>query len=453
MLAKSCLLAYKDYCHERLLSACAVLSLAAVLTPLLVLYGVKYGIITTMTDRLQNNPHNLEIIPVSSGNYTPTWIQEMAQNPHVGFILPKTRSIAATMDIRLWGESNMLKRITASLEPTGPGDTLLEPYIPALEDSSVVEKKKQQKDVAENTSKEKDRAETATENPSKAVFTQKPDDAFSITLSAEAARKLGATTHSLLQGQVERLHKGKVERATVRLWVRAVLPLAIQQKDVAFVPLALLEATEDFRDGRQPLEDARLSKEQGWTGDPVPSTERIYPAFRLYAKNLDAVTALRSYFAEKSIDVYTKAEEIATVKALNTSLNLIFALIGSTAALGFLASTASHALAAVRRKERYLGILRLVGYDGMDIMIFPLFQSFLTAVLGSALAATLYGLAAYFIDYLFAQSRQDAEEICSLPPEHFALGFCIVLALSLMATFIPATKAAKIIPSEVIRDI
>lgn len=40
---RACLLAFKDYAHESLLSACAVLGLAAVLTPLLVLYGVKFA--------------------------------------------------------------------------------------------------------------------------------------------------------------------------------------------------------------------------------------------------------------------------------------------------------------------------------------------------------------------------------------------------------------------------
>ncbi len=450
MLIKSCLLACKDYGHEKLLSACAILSLAAVLTPLLVLYGVKYGIITTMTDRLQNNPHNLEIIPVSSGNYTKSWIDTLAKNPHVGFVLPKTRSIASTMSVGLLGESNILKRVTVSLEPTATGDTLLMPHIPATEKTSVPEYKQSvqpaEKSVEQKASNLPKNAQTC------------PMQCFSITLSAEAARKLGASPQSVLQGHVERLYKGKVERASVFLWVQAVLPLSVQQKDVAFVPLILLEATEDFRDGRKVQDDARLDEAKGWTGEVLSKEqqgqERVYPAFRLYAKDLDAVTALREFFTQNSIDVYTKAEEIATVRALNASLNLIFGLIGSTAALGFLASTASHALAAVRRKERYLGILRLVGYNGFDIMIFPLFQSLLTAILGSALAAALYTMAAVLIDYLFAQSLQgSAEQICSLPPDHFALGFGIVVLLSLMATFIPAIKASKIIPSEVIRDI
>ncbi len=418
MIMKSCLLALKDYGHETLLSVCAVLSLAAVLTPLLILYGVKYGIITTMTDRLENNPHNLEIIPVSSGHYTQSLFDTLKANEHVGFIVPKTRSISATMSLSLQGETSIFKRTTVSLEPTAPGDTLLAPYVQESVEQVV------------------------------------PPHAFGVTLSARAAQRIQAKPQMFLDGYVERTYKGRVEKARVTLWVEAVLPLEVQQREVAYIPLSLLEATENYRDGRRPQEDARLSPEQGFTGEIPPQTERIYPSFRLYAKNLDGVTWLRAYFRELAVDVYTKAEEIATVRSLNASLNLIFGLIGVTAALGFLASTASHALAAVRRKERYLGILCLVGYDKFAIMAFPLFQSLCTAVLGSACAATLYGLAAYLIDYLFQSSRQNVlEEICTMPLTHMLLGFGIVVLLSMLATLLPAVKAAKIVPSKVIRDI
>ncbi len=416
MITKSCMLAFKDYCHERLLSVCAILSLAAVLTPLLILYGVKYGIITTMTDRLQNNPHNLEIIPVSSGHYTQDFIESLKQKSSVGFVMPKTRSIAATMALALQGETSTFKRVVVSLEPTDVGDTLLAAHV------------------------------QPSANPSKT--------AFGVTLSAEAARRINAKSGMLLDGYVERTYDGKVQKAKVALFVAAVLPLAVQQREVAFVPLQLLEATENYRDGRKPQEDARLPEAQGWTGEPAPSEARVYPSFRLYAADLEGVTELREYFISEGIDVYTKAEEIATVQALNASLNLIFGLIGTTAALGFVASTSSHALASVRRKERYLGILRLVGYDTAAIMAFPLFQSLLTAVLGCVTATFLYTCTAYFIDYLFHGSLQNAvEEICSIPLTHLTFGFSLVVILSLVATLFSATKAAKIVPSEVIRDI
>ena len=111
-------LAAADYIHERLLSLCAVLALAAVLTPLLILYGVKFGVVQTLTDRLQHNPRTLEISPVGSGHYTPEYLEQLRQHPSVAFVLPRTRSLAATVDLVT---ADGKQRLTASLEPTASG--------------------------------------------------------------------------------------------------------------------------------------------------------------------------------------------------------------------------------------------------------------------------------------------------------------------------------------------
>ncbi|MDR0338917.1 MAG: ABC transporter permease, partial [Desulfovibrio sp.] len=66
-------LALSDYRHEALLSFCSICILAAVLAPLLVLLGVHHGIISSMTQRLVNDPRTLEITPVGSGKYGPDW--------------------------------------------------------------------------------------------------------------------------------------------------------------------------------------------------------------------------------------------------------------------------------------------------------------------------------------------------------------------------------------------
>jgi hypothetical protein len=93
-------LSLKDYFHERLLSACAVLGLAAVLAPLLLLFGVKSGIINTMADRLIEDPRNREVTPVGSGRYGEDWFSVAAKRPGVAFVIPLTRSIAASMILR-----------------------------------------------------------------------------------------------------------------------------------------------------------------------------------------------------------------------------------------------------------------------------------------------------------------------------------------------------------------
>lgn len=126
-----CRLACRDYLREALLSACAVLGLAAVLTPLLVLYGVKFGVVQTLTDRLQHDPRNLEVSPVSSGRFTLQDVEKFAARPDVAFALPRTRAIAATMDLRN-GKEGARKTVTASLEPSAAGDPLLARYgVPA----------------------------------------------------------------------------------------------------------------------------------------------------------------------------------------------------------------------------------------------------------------------------------------------------------------------------------
>jgi putative ABC transport system permease protein len=80
-------LALHDYFYERLLSACAVMGMAAVLAPLLVLFGVKNGIINTMSDRLIQDPRNREISAVGSGRYETDWFAAMEERSDVAFVI------------------------------------------------------------------------------------------------------------------------------------------------------------------------------------------------------------------------------------------------------------------------------------------------------------------------------------------------------------------------------
>ena len=117
-----------------------------------------------------------------------------------------------------------------------------------------------------------------------------------------------------------------------------------------------------------------------------------------------AVSSLHQGFARQKLDVYTHAEEIEQVSTLARALNLIFGLICAAAAAGFLASTASSALAGVKRKERILGLLRLTGFATGALMLFPLMQALLTALLGTTLAAGIYAVAAAVIDMVIGMS-------------------------------------------------
>lgn len=396
-------LSLKDYFHERLLSACAVLGLAAVLAPLLLLFGVKSGIINTMADRLIEDPRNREVTPVGSGRYGEDWFSVAAKRPGVAFIIPQTRSIAASM-VLYNGEGKKPHSVVVDLIPTGEGDPLLEKW------------------------------------------GRIPKNKTSVVLSNTAARKLNMAAGQEVIGRVGRSVAGIKEQVTIRLKVAAVLPIEAFPREAAFVRLGLLEATEDYRDGRG-------SEAFGWPGQARPPGPREYPSFRLYARSIYDVATLRDMFFEQGLEVYAKVEEIEVVQSLDRSFTLIFRLIAIVAVFGYFASMASNVLASVNRKSRHLGVTRLIGFSTGSIVWFPIVQSLATSILGTVTAICFYLVVEVLINRLFSQYLSAGEYVCRLSLGHLTVALGFTVAMSIMASAYAAFRVAKIEPSEVIRDI
>ena len=123
-LFKTLRLASRDYTHEWQMSGCFVLALAAVLGPMLVLFGLKFGIVGGMLNQLIENPENREIRPVGSGRFDQAWFDQMRQRKDVAFLVPMTRSIAAT--IELTSETSS-RNVRVELIPSAEGDPVLPP--------------------------------------------------------------------------------------------------------------------------------------------------------------------------------------------------------------------------------------------------------------------------------------------------------------------------------------
>jgi putative ABC transport system permease protein len=396
-------LALRDYFHERLLSACAVMGLAAVLAPLLVLFGVKSGIIDTLSDRLIQDPRNREISPVGSGRYGADWFSAMHDRADVAFVIPQTRSIAATMILYNQNSANP-RTLVVSLIPTAEGDPLLAQY-----------------------------------GRISATNTQ-------VVLSEPAARKLNVKAGHAVMGQVGRAVAGVKEQVAVDLQIAAVLPLGAFAREAAFVRLELLEATEDYRDGRG-------SKTFGWPGSVRPERPRVYPSFRLYARSIYDVGKLRDMLMDQGLEVYTKAQEIETVKSLDRAFNLIFSLIAVVAVLGYFASMVSNVLANVNRKSRYLGISSLIGFSTGGIIWYPIIQSMATSLLGMVMAVCLYKIAQAMINGLFSEYLAVGEYVCRLSLVNMLIGLVLTLVLAILASAYGAFRVSRIEPSEVIREV
>ncbi|WP_289329153.1 FtsX-like permease family protein [Pseudomonas sp. 'CRE Jenny 4'] len=386
-------LAWQDYRNDGWLSACSVLALVAVIAPLLVLFGLKFGLVSSLTERLETDPASREIIPLGGGRFSAAFIAQLGERSEVAFAVPRTRQIAATAQVGT---------LTLEMLPTAAGDPLL-------------------------------------------AGLPMPHGLDQIVLSHTAAEKLAARPGDWLDTSFARQVAGRVEAQRTRLQVLAVLPLEAFVREGLFADLALLEAAEDYRDGR-------AVPALGWAGEAASvSEQRIYPAFRLYARSLSDVEPLRVYFAGQNLLVSTQAHTIAQVQSLSRNLSIVFWIIAGLALAGAFAAIFAGTLAAVARKHRELSVLRLLGFSTAALLLFVLLQALYSAGFAAVLSVGLYGLAEAALNKLFVQVP--GEYASHLLARHYGLALVAVLGVSAVAAACGGWRVARIQASEGIRDV
>lgn len=390
--------AWQDYCRDWLLSLCAVCALAAAITPLLAVWGVRNGIISTLTERLLENPRNLEVTSVGTGRYQQEFFDELRSRADVAFITPETRSIAAKMLLEASSGS-----VQADLIPTGDADPLLLKWgqVPAFIDEVV--------------------------------------------LTSQAAERIGARSGDIIRGRLSRL-AGVEERVALPLKVIAVLPEYAYPRAAAYVRLELLDAVEDFRNGFAVprFQWPGWEKAQGVTG---------YAGFRIVAGSPAGVSRIQSELRERGIEVYTRAEEIELVTSLDRAFTLVFGVLFSVVGAGAFASAASNALGQIARKRRSLAVLRLLGFSSRHLLVFSLAQSAITGFFAALGAGGLYLIVQTVINRYFSGSLNNYEAVCRLDPIHYLVALGLTVALMMAAAACSAKSLQGIEPSEALRDV
>jgi len=394
-------LSFRDYSHEWRMSGCFILALASVLAPMMILFGLKFGIVTTMIHELIENPANREIKPIGSGRYDDAWIEGMRQRDEVEFIIPRTRALAATIQLR----STSAKRIVSTeLLATAPGDPLL---------------------VGAN---------------------RHPQNYFQVILSQAAAKKLNVKPGDEIDASLARQFQGKRERVHLPLEVIDVAAAGVISRNVAFVELELLLASEQFKDGR-------AVEALGWLGNTGSLDGRTYPSFRLYARSIYDVEELVSELEKEGTRVKANVAEISTVQSIDQNLSVIFWIIACVGAVGFAFSLGASLWANVDRKRKELSVLRLVGFKGGRIVMFPVLQSCYTAVLGWLLAVLVYLAFEYVINVFLAPRINLDRVLCFLLIEHFMWALALTVVIAISAAVLGGMRAARIQPSDGLRDL
>ncbi len=394
-------LSFRDYTHEWRMSGCFVLALASVLAPMMILFGLKFGIVSSMINGLIENPANREIRAVGSGRYDDAWFERFRARKDVAFVIPKTRALAATIQLK---SPNASRIFSTEMLATAEHDPLL------------------------------------------VNVASKPQGYYQIVLSESIADKLKVHKGERVDGSLVRQFRGKRERVHIDLQVVDIVPVSVISRKMVFVSLDLILATESFKDGR-------AVTALGWSGDAEKSTMREFPSFRLYARSISDVENLVKDLQQQGINVKANISEIKTVQSIDHNLSIIFWIIACVGAVGFSFSLGASLWANVDRKRRELSILRLVGFHGGKIILFPVLQSMYTGFLGWLLAVLMYLLAEQSINQLLAPSLDIDQVICYLLPQHFFWALALTMFVAATAAILGGIRASRIEPSDGLREI
>ncbi|WP_231389527.1 ABC transporter permease [Dickeya chrysanthemi] len=393
-------LAIRDLIHDRKVALCMVFSLVSVIAPLLLLFGLKNGIVGQLRSNLLNDPRNLEIRMIGNGSYNIEWLTALEQRPDVAFSIPVTRALNTQADIVYDSQRFVMG---AEMIPTAAGDPLLA-GLPV------------------------------------------PENNRQVVLSAGAAHQLQVQVGDDITLFVSRKRQGENERGRLHMKVAAVLEQTRFTRPAAFLTLPVLIAMEDFRDGfHSELID-------GSKGEPAPARVTFAKA-RLYARHPDAVAPLAEWFRQQHIETVTQLGQIESVRAIDYVLGMIFGIIAWLSLSGGMASLVGAFLANIDRKRTDMAILRLLGFYSHSVASYIVFQALILSGVAFFIGCLLYLAGSALFNQLLGQHLPGNTFICHLDYVHFLIALSVTLLMGLLVAGIGALRAMSIQPAESLREI
>jgi putative ABC transport system permease protein len=413
-------LAWKDLRHDGSTTLVFVLTVAAILAPLLLLLGLKNGVVETLRETLLRDPRNLEVVIYGSARLERDWFVEISARPDVAFLIPKTRTINTSVDLldsarRLWPAVEVI--------PTAVGDPLLPAgaALPTRPDEVLV---------------------TETLARRLGLMSLEPSPGESLK---EEGRPTPGDSASLV-AIVKRTRDGESEHLRLPLTVIGVLPEARFSRDALFTSLDLLVAAEDYRDGTlDAIADGRIPS--GY----ADQQDRFANA-RLYATGLDQVGPLAAALSARGIEVRTQAERIATVQAMDRTLSFVFRVIALIGGAGCALALGGALWVGVERKRRQLALLRLFGFGPGAVAALPVIQGVLIAATGVLVALVAYLSGAHAFDRVMGENLVDGGYLTRLGVSDLAGAVALMMLVALVASTAGAVRAGRVSPAEGLRE-
>jgi putative ABC transport system permease protein len=393
-------LALADLRRDWAVVGCQVIAITVVLMPLLVLLGLKTGIIAGILERMRRDPANLQLRLVGNLALDEAGFARLAGLPEVGFAVPMFLGAGQILNLRPPRPGAGLTQV--DVLPTAPGDPL--------------------------------RAD-----PSTALA---PDG---IVVTAGLAAKLGLAVGDRVEAGSQRRGGGPPLR--IALVVAELLREGVLDGNWALVHPSVLGDLLAYLDG---FAVPGRGIEQG--RPPGERTVR-YESVRLYARDLDTVLPLVARLRQPPFgyDVRSRAEEVRNVRLLESRLATLFRLFVGIGA-GYLAAVAAGAWIDVDRKRQALATLRLLGAPVLVLMAFPILRTGLATLMGAVLASLGFLAAASIMDRLLGGSLPGEGPVCTLSAGQVGAAVAASVLAAGLAASAAGWRAGRLDPAEVLRD-
>lgn len=191
--------------HEWMGAACLCIAMGAAIIPLLMILGLKEGTVTTLRQRLASDPVNLEVRMTQTTRITPEEVKQIQALPGVGFCVPGTRALAASV----------------VLIPQASPDVRQESYLVA----------------------------SAAGDPLLARFGCPFPGEGEIVISSAVAEKSGLTVGATVEVEASCRAQGRLIRSRQACRVIGVLPEESNAEMQSYVPLSMVIGVEEFIEG------------------------------------------------------------------------------------------------------------------------------------------------------------------------------------------------------------
>ena len=366
-------LAVSSLRFNRLISLSLIGALCSVIAPLLLLFSLRYGIISSLENNLKSSPVNLELKLKTGYKLDESFFKNLENNPKIDFVLPLTRSLSTTVDIAFNGK---IKRDLSAI-PTKKGDPLLRAS--KLDDTL---------------------------------------DATEVYLSENLAHDLGIKSGDSIKYIVSRITDGARQNSVVNFAVKGIVKKEYLSTNAIIVNFDTLIYMEDFKDGYEPPVFSNGSK--------LNENRKFFAKARIYVKTLDDVAAV----------TFSMLSSIENLKAISSVLSFIFYAIAITSVVGGIFASAGLILTSVLRAEKSYALLLLTGIKKTKVLMMVLIENTILSSLAYALSLLLFYTGMWVFNHYFTSLLGQGSVVSTLNIMHVVAGYLSTIVVTLLITYL-----------------